>query len=100
MAETLGVGARTKQPVPSSSASAAARNEKSYGTLTLRHLAIRDFQRSRIVSRLDLLDGVWGDASEAASSSLEVLVGRLRRKLGAELIRTLRGEGYALMEAR
>ncbi len=54
----------------------------------------------RVVARLDLLDGVWGDASDSAASSLEVLVGRLRRKLGADLIRTLRGEGYALVEAR
>ena len=71
--------------------------------ITAREWAILEMlarRSGRIVSRLDLLDGVWGDASEAASSSLEVLVGRLRRKLGAELIRTLRGEGYALMEAR
>jgi len=54
----------------------------------------------RVVARLDLLEGVWGDASDSASSSLEVLVGRLRRKLGAELIRTLRGEGYSLVEPR
>lgn len=71
--------------------------------ITAREWAILEMlarRSGRIVSRLDLLDGVWGDASEAASSSLEVLVGRLRRKLGAELIRKLRGEGYALMEAR
>lgn len=52
----------------------------------------------RVVSRIDLLDGVWGDASESAASSLEVLIGRLRRKLGTDLIRTLRGEGYSLAE--
>jgi DNA-binding response OmpR family regulator len=52
----------------------------------------------RVVSRLDLLDGVWGDASETAAGSLEVLIGRLRRKLGAKLLRTLRGEGYSLAE--
>ena len=50
----------------------------------------------RVVSRSELLEGVWGDASETAAASLEVLVGRLRRKLGADLIRTLRGEGYSL----
>lgn len=50
----------------------------------------------RVVSRIDLLESVWGEASKTASSSMEVLVGRLRRKLGSDLIRTLRGEGYAL----
>ena len=54
----------------------------------------------RVVSRTDLLDGVWGEASESTASTLEVLIGRLRRKLGAELIRTLRGEGYSLVEGR
>lgn len=71
--------------------------------ITAREWAILEMlarRSGRIVSRLDLLDGVWGDTSEAASGSLEVLIGRLRRKLGADLIRTLRGEGYALMEAR
>ena len=51
-----------------------------------------------VVSRAHLLEGVWGEASENAASSLEVLIGRLRRKLGPELIRTLRGEGYSLVE--
>jgi len=32
--------------------------------------------------------------------SLQVLVARLRRKLGADLIQTLRGEGYSLAEGR
>ncbi len=50
----------------------------------------------RVVSRVDLLESVWGESSETASSSMEVLVGRLRRKLGNDLIRTLRGEGYSL----
>lgn len=50
----------------------------------------------RVVTRDDLLESVWGEASESAASSLEVLIARLRRKLGAGLIRTLRSEGYAL----
>lgn len=53
-----------------------------------------------VVSRFDLLEQVWGDADDSASASLEVLIGRLRRKLGAGIIRTLRGEGYALTEGR
>ena len=52
----------------------------------------------RIVSRHDLLQGVWGEVSDSGAGSLEVLIARLRRKLGGELIRTLRGEGYALAQ--
>lgn len=69
--------------------------------VTAKEWAILDIlaQRAgRVVARADLLEGVWGDASENASSTLEVLIGRLRRKLGSELIRTLRGEGYSLAE--
>ena len=51
------------------------------------------------VSRDDLLDEIWGEATPESASSLEVIVGRLRRKLDAtgseKLIRTLRGFGYA-----
>ncbi len=69
--------------------------------ITAREWAILEIlvrHAGRVVSRMDLLEGVWGEASETASSSMEVLVGRLRRKLGSDLIRTLRGEGYALAE--
>lgn len=54
----------------------------------------------RLVQKTELLEGVWGEASDSAAGSLEVLVARLRRKLGAELIRTVRGEGYALGDER
>ncbi len=60
-------------------------------------LARRD---GRLVPRAELLESVWGEATESASGSLEVLVARLRRKLGGEVIRTVRGEGYALGEER
>ena len=47
----------------------------------------------------DVLERAWGDAS--ARASLDVLVARLRKKLGDEervLLRTVRGVGYALGE--
>jgi DNA-binding response OmpR family regulator len=50
----------------------------------------------RLVSREALLEAVWGDATGGAASSLEVLVGRIRRKLGDDIVRTLRGAGYGL----
>jgi DNA-binding response OmpR family regulator len=56
--------------------------------------------KGHAVSRDDLLEDVWGDATPEAAASLEVIIARLRRKLedqaGAALIRTLRGYGYAL----
>jgi DNA-binding response OmpR family regulator len=57
--------------------------------------------RGHAVARDDLLGDVWGEATEEAAASLEVILARLRRKLerGAKgsLIRTLRGYGYALV---
>ena len=71
--------------------------------VTAREWAILDVlarRDGRLVARHDLLESVWGEASEAASSSLEVLIARLRRKLGGEVIRTVRGEGYAMGQER
>ena len=53
-------------------------------------------RRGRVVERGVILEEVWGEASESGAASLEVLVGRIRRKLGRELLRTARGRGYAL----
>jgi DNA-binding response OmpR family regulator len=59
-------------------------------------LAWRD---GRVASKDEILEMVWGDATEGGSASLEVLVARIRRKLTApglgEVIRTVRQAGYA-----
>jgi len=54
-------------------------------------------RRGRVVARDELIECVWGERTESAASSLEVLVGRIRRKLGpnASVLRTARGLGYA-----
>ncbi len=70
--------------------------------ITAREWAIVQYlaaRRGRTVERSAILEAVWGDASESASASLEVLIARIRRKLGASIIRTVRGEGYALGNA-
>jgi DNA-binding response OmpR family regulator len=59
-------------------------------------LEILAVRRGRAVSRAAILEEGWGEETEAAAASLEVLVGRIRRKLGREVIRTVRGIGYAL----
>ena len=54
----------------------------------------------RAVSRDDLLQDVWGEATRETAASLEVMVARLRRKLerpgGSPIVRTVRGYGYAV----
>jgi two-component system OmpR family response regulator len=54
----------------------------------------------RVVRRDDLLEAVWGDATEKAAASLDVLLARIRRKLPEGAIRTVRQVGYAWALAR
>lgn len=49
----------------------------------------------RFVARTEILDIVWGSDLDA-TASLEVIVARIRRKLGENVLRTMRGHGYAL----
>ncbi|MEV1023462.1 response regulator transcription factor [Streptomyces sp. NPDC050264] len=49
-----------------------------------------------VVSKSDILDHVWDFAYEGDPNIVEVYVSALRRKLGASLIRTVRGAGYRL----
>ena len=53
-------------------------------------------RRGRVVTRTEILDELWGDTGEPASASLDVIIGRIRRKLGSACVRTVRGEGYAI----
>lgn len=55
----------------------------------------------RVLSREQLLDAARGRAIEAFDRSIDLLVSRLRQKLGDDsrnpnLIKTVRGEGYLL----
>ncbi len=59
-------------------------------------LEVLAISQGRLVSRSRLLDEVWGETSASADSSLEVLINRIRKKLGSDCIHTLRGEGYRL----
>lgn len=82
----------------------AGRRAKRQGksvAVTAKEWAILDMLGRRaggVVSRAELLEGVWGDGGESASGTLDVLIARLRRKLGATIIQTLRGGGYSLAE--
>jgi two-component system copper resistance phosphate regulon response regulator CusR len=50
----------------------------------------------RTVSKERLLSTVWGYQFDPRSNVVDVYVGRLRAKLGPELITTVRGEGYRI----
>jgi DNA-binding response OmpR family regulator len=54
--------------------------------------------RGRVVSQQELDENVYGHGEEHDSNALEVLIGRVRKKLGAPLIETRRGFGYLVPE--
>ena len=69
--------------------------------LTAKELAIVDLlaiRRGQVVPREELIESVWGEVSDSARASLEVLIARIRQKFGesATLLQTIRGVGYLL----
>jgi len=54
----------------------------------------------RILSKDSLFDHAYGFEGEAESNVIEVYVNRLRAKIGRDLIRTRRGQGYILGRER
>jgi two-component system OmpR family response regulator len=67
--------------------------------LTPRELRVIEYlalHRGRVVSRSELLDHLYGEAEETMSNVLEVFIAGLRRKLGSDVIQTVRGHGYII----
>lgn len=52
--------------------------------------------RGRVLSRNQLEEGLYSWGEEIESNTVEVYIHHLRKKLGADLIRTLRGVGYII----
>ena len=52
--------------------------------------------RGRIVSQSELTEHIYSQDFERESNTVEVFVARLRRKLGASVIETVRGLGYRI----
>ena len=50
--------------------------------------------KARVVPQGELVEHVYAGDAEPDSNALEVLIARLRRKLGADVITTRRGHGY------
>jgi two-component system, OmpR family, response regulator len=66
--------------------------------LEWRVLSTLMLRKGVVVDRLDLLDHIYEGDADPDSNSLEVIVGRLRKKIGAALIETVRGRGYRVVE--
>ncbi len=52
--------------------------------------------QGRVVSRTELVEHLYDQDFDRDSNTIEVFVGRLRKKLPADLIETVRGLGYCL----
>lgn len=62
--------------------------------LEYRLLAYMMHNPDRVISQTELAENIYSRDQEPDSNALEVLVGRLRRKLGGDIIETRRGFGY------
>jgi two-component system OmpR family response regulator len=52
--------------------------------------------RGRVVSQGELTEHIYSQSFERDSNTVEVFIGRLRRKLGTSFIETVRGSGYRI----
>ena len=67
--------------------------------LEYRLLAYLALRAGQVVSKTELTEHLYAQDFDRDSNTLEVMVGRLRRKLGEGMIETLRGQGYRLAAA-
>jgi two-component system OmpR family response regulator len=68
--------------------------------LTSHEYKVLDYLMHRsgtVVSRTELTEHIYAQAVDRDSNTIEVFVGRLRKKLPPELIETVRGLGYRLV---
>ena len=66
----------------------------------LRVLSYLMHHRGRVVSQNELVEHIYAQTFDRDSNTVEVFIARLRRKLGAAFIETVRGMGYRIEDAR
>lgn len=62
--------------------------------LEYRLLSYLMHHKGRVISQLELTEHVYGEDVERDSNAVEVLIARVRKKLGVDLVKTRRGYGY------
>jgi DNA-binding response OmpR family regulator len=69
-------------------------------SLTAKEFAVLEALMQRgedVITRSELIDRCWDEASDPASNVVDVLIGQLRKRLGApDPIETVRGVGYRM----
>jgi DNA-binding response OmpR family regulator len=69
--------------------------------LTTREYALLEYlmrNAGRVVSKIELLDHVWDAGADSAPNVVEVYIGYLRRKVGRDVVETVRGAGYRVVK--
>jgi len=64
----------------------------------LKTLSYLMHHQDRIVSRSELTEHIYAQDYDRDSNTIEVFIGRLRQKLGRNLVKTVRGLGYKLSD--
>ena len=63
-----------------------------------RLLAYLMHHMGEVVSRTELVEHLYDQDFDRDSNTIEVFVGRLRKKMGVDMIETVRGMGYRMRE--
>jgi two-component system OmpR family response regulator len=66
--------------------------------LEFRLLAYLMHHKGKVVSRTELVEHLYDQDFDRDSNTIEVFVGRLRKKLGVDVLKTVRGMGYCVSE--
>jgi two-component system OmpR family response regulator len=67
-------------------------------SLEFRLLAYLMHHKGKVVSRTELVEHLYDQDFDRDSNTIEVFIGRLRKKLGADVLHTVRGMGYCVSE--
>jgi two-component system, OmpR family, response regulator len=61
-------------------------------------LAYMMHHAGKVLSRTELIEHIYAQDFDKDSNTIEVFIGRLRKKLGVEVIHTIRGLGYKMSD--
>jgi two-component system OmpR family response regulator len=67
-------------------------------SLEFRLLAYLMHHKGKVISRTELVEHLYDQDFDRDSNTIEVFVGRLRKKLGIDVLQTVRGMGYCISE--